>query len=353
MHLWKKVTQLEKKLFHLLVDTCVWLDLAKNHRQQALLGVLEELIQEGRLKLLLPRIVCDEFSRNRTRVVEESGRSLSGVLRQVQEMVEKFGDEEAKQVTLEQLREVNYRIPILGGKAVESISRIERLFALSDVIESSDNAKLQAAQRALENKAPFHRNRNSMGDAILIETYSECVKNSLPDDYFLFVTHNKKDFSHPEGDDNLPHPEIAESFDDNKSFYFLNLATALQTVEPELISEMMIEQEWLLEELRRLTEVAGMIGELVEKVWYDRHCMRRNLIEEGKIKLVDEASEGYDPGTIRRDIWAGALKAAAAVEEEYGIENLGPYSDFQWGILNGKLSALRWILGDEWDNLDT
>lgn len=49
----------------------------------------------------------------------------------------------------------------------------------------------------------------------------------------------------------------------------------------------------------------------------------------------------------------GAYKAAAKMVRKYGKENLGPWSKFDWGMINGKLSALRWALGDEWDMLDT
>ena len=44
----------------------------------------------------------------------------------------------------------------------------------------------------------------------------------------------------------------------------------------------------------------------------------------------------------------------ARVEAKYtGAGMLGPYTDFELGMLNGKLSALRWVLGSEWDFLDT
>jgi hypothetical protein len=48
-----------------------------------------------------------------------------------------------------------------------------------------------------------------------------------------------------------------------------------------------------------------------------------------------------------------AKAAAKRVERRQGKKNLGPWDDFEWGMLNGKMSALRWVLGDEWDFLDT
>ena len=48
-------------------------------------------------------------------------------------------------------------------------------------------------------------------------------------------------------------------------------------------------------------------------------------------------------------------EAMRAAERKYGKRKIRNYyqDDFGWGMLNGKLSALRWVLGDEWDNLDT
>jgi hypothetical protein len=87
-------------------------------------------------------------------------------------------------------------------------------------------------------------------------------------------------------------------------------------------------------------EILAALDELLDKVWYNRHLAFRERVEAGE--------EQVDPG-----VWAGALRSARKVESHYPRGELGPWDDFEWGMINGKLSALRWVLGDEWDMLDT
>lgn len=91
---------------------------------------------------------------------------------------------------------------------------------------------------------------------------------------------------------------------------------------------------------RSEAEVQTALEELFDKIWYDRHMYLAYRVENG-IEKVDS------------EIWKGAQDSAEKVRQKYGENNLGPYSDFEWGMLNGKLSALRWMLGDDWDMLDT
>jgi hypothetical protein len=277
-------------------------------------------------------------------------------LKRAKEVVEKYGQQRQKRAVLRQLRDVDHLLPTLGDAAAETVGRIEKLFAQGVVIETSDSVKLRAAQRAIDKRAPFHRQRNGIDDAILIEIYADLVAAKAPaGSRFDFVTHNTKDFSHPAASTKLPHPDMANCFSRIRSLYFITLGEALRRVRPQQFADLMIEQEWV-DEPRRLTEIVNIIGELIDKVWYNRHQVRREMIEDGKIKLVEKETfpiKDHASRPIQRDIWEGALKSAAKVEKKYGLENLGPWDDFEWGMINGKLSALRWVLGDEWDMLDT
>jgi hypothetical protein len=82
--------------------------------------------------------------------------------------------------------------------------------------------------------------------------------------------------------------------------------------------------------------------EFMDVIWYDRKLGLQQMLAEGKT-------------TIDSDIEKGMLAGMRRVEKKYGKRKIRNYyhDDFGWGMLNGKLSALRWVLGAEWDMLDT
>jgi len=344
-------------MFKMLIDTCVWLDLAKDQRQVPVLGVVEEMIKRDMIALIVPQVVLSEFRRNRERVANESARSLSTHFRLVKDAVDKIGgDKKRVNLVLSHLNDVDHKIPIVGGTAVSTLDRIEKLLNASKITEPTEAVKLQAVQRAVEKRAPFRRDKNAMADAIIIETYAECVRDKKAQGVrFAFITHNKSDFSVENGNQRLPHPDFAGFFSRIKSLYFINLPEALRRVDPSLVADITFEHTWT-QEPRGLTEILEAEDLLFNQVWYNRHWGLRVGVQDGRIKVVDKETYPRRPGaqeTVQRDVWKRALEAARRVERRYGKKNLGPWDDFEWGMVNGKLSALRWVLGDEWDMLDT
>jgi hypothetical protein len=339
-------------MLRLLLDTCVWLDMAKDHRQKTFLDTFGYMAGGGFIGIIVPRLVVDEFARNKERIVHESGQSLIATLKRAREAVETLGNKRRKTTTVKELGDLEYQIQHSKTLASDAIEIIERLFANATIVETTDDHKLRASGRALVQTAPFHRQKNSINDAILIEIYADEVARLAVNDRLAFVTHNVKDFSEVVGDHRKPHADIAPLFASPSSTYSINLVDMLQSEELDAFKGF---QDFAADfEPRSRSEILAMEHELVDKIWYDRHMLRQQLIDEGKITLVKELPGGcYKPQLIKSEIWNGARKAASRVRKQYGLKNLGPYDKFEWGMLNGKLSALRWVLGDDWDSLDT
>jgi PIN domain len=220
----------------------------------------------------------------------------------------------------------------------------------------SDAAVQAASNRALQKQAPFHNGRNNFADAVIIELFAQLAKER---GRCVFVTHNTKDFSCSNSDQRLPHPDIAQYFSRVKSRYFVKLVDALRALRPHQFAEAIYEHEFMIEP-RRASEISHAIEELTHRVWYDRHMVARHMIQIGKTKMI--AKKDFGPQHYRDsangrvvvdEVWAGALKSARRVERKYGKNNLGPYTKFEWGMINGKLSALRWVFGEDWDELYT
>lgn len=342
----------------ILIDTCVWLDMAKDSHLRPALFALEELVASEQVNLVLPQTVCDEFASNKDRVIKEGGRNATNVVKQAKQLVDRFGQDVEKRAAIAQLNEIEPRVPSMEDAARDAVQRIEALFGRVPVLETTDNIKLRAVQRAIGKKAPFHQNKNTMNDTILLETYASLLESADVEeaDTYIFVTHNDKDFSYVGVHNQKPHPDIANYFAASSSQYSLNLPAVLRSIDENIFEDAVLTEQGLPYEPRSLAEIQAEQNLLWNQVWYNRHWYTRSQLESGEIELVDkETFPVIDHATrpVQRDVWAQALAAAARVEAEFGLENLRPWNDFEWGMINGKLSALNWILGDEWDFLDT
>ena len=128
---------------------------------------------------------------------------------------------------------------------------------------------MRAADRALTKKAPYG-NKNSVADAILIEAFADVVKGKGTTGHqFGFVTHNKNDFSQPDGDHRQHHPDFDGIFTKRKVRYFTTLKDALMTVDSSVVDD--LEYEEYADQPRPTDEIVEVIGELIDKVWYNRH----------------------------------------------------------------------------------
>lgn len=123
---------------------------------------------------------------------------------------------------------------------------------------------------------------------------------------------------------------------------FANLApqmTDLATAKLEKIQE--------FELPRRPSDFRDELNLLWSQVWYNRHQETRIAIEEGYHSVVSRKPKSSDE--TMDTVWTQALDAARQMDDDIGLDRLGPWTDFEWGLINGKMSALEWMLGDEWD----
>lgn len=345
-----------KDSMKVLIDTCVWLDLAADARQRTMLDTMEAFIALGHIELLIPRLVVDEFKKNRERVAKAGVKGIASQVQQVKEAIRSLElNARRRKMLLAGLDDVKHKAPLVGGGVEQALRHIDGIFRAARIIETSDAVKVAAAERALTRQAPCHRdNKNSIADAMLIEIYAAHVTNGNSGERFAFVTHNKHDFSSE--DFRKPHADIAGHFTKIKSRYCINLSELLARIDPSAFSEIHWELSWQ-QEPRSMSELQQAEYMYSKAVWYNRHMNLRYQVERGEVKVVTRAEWerlGKDNNKyIIDEIFEGAKRSAEKTAADLGDEVTGPWTDFEWGMINGKLSTLRWMLGEEWDELYT
>ena len=181
--------------------------------------------------------VLDKVERNKSRVIEETHRSLQSHFRIVREAVDRFGDDDSKAGTLNGLNDVDHKKAVRAEAVNDSMDRIEALLKSVSATPTSNAVKQGVTERAISKKAPYHRDRNTVADAILIEIYADQLSSESCDQIqFAFVTHHTKDFSAVNGDRRKPHDDLASLFDSPRSNYSVSIVDLIKAREPDLIS---------------------------------------------------------------------------------------------------------------------
>ncbi|MGH4015247.1 MAG: hypothetical protein ACRDSL_15255 [Pseudonocardiaceae bacterium] len=183
-----------------------------------------------------------------------------------------------------------------------------------------------------------------MADALLIELYATATASlEEGDERYAFITSNHDDFSVPKGNRQQPHPDIADLFPHTSSRYFYQvdgLDTALAEYFGEEFEEL-VEMSDFQEEPRTPAEIIEAEQEFFDRVWYDRSLNYTHRYETGQ-RDERATEESYRVSIDAQERVRARRPDLKPVE-----------SDYELGMWNGKLSTLRWVLGSEWDFLDT
>jgi hypothetical protein len=341
-------------LYRVLIDTSVWLDMAGSYRAAPLVRALHEMCDNAQLEIIVPDIVRDEFDRNKHRVATQSTKALQSHLKSLRYALTGYADQDLAKQARDALQALDFsnttQVSSIMDQVQELMDHGENINVDTSVIH-----RARAANRSLYGEAPCHRDKGSIADAMLFEVYDEMRQEPVRYHIaFGFATTNYADFSDPRGDHRKPHPDLAHAFGD-RSQYIFDISKFVEETAPGALELGDIELGYS-PEFRTLTELTEAENLLYRQVWYNRHMNLRYRVEHGLTKVVPESDYSHGPYSSDQILdtdWEGALAAGEQTRQEVGIENLGPWDDFEWGMLNGKLSALRWVLGDEWDMLDT
>lgn len=336
-------------MLRLLIDTSVWLDMATRRDGQKWIVPLRVLKFQGRLELLVPTLVIEEFERNRPRLEAAVTTSVLDRLRQLRRELREFAGDQSQHVWLEETRQ---HIPLVNAMTPQNFREITELLHSGRTLKPTSTHYARVVKRGLEKKAPFSSDKNSVADALLIELYSSQLKQAKAKDVHCFATSNHRDFSTPNGDHRQPHPDLADLFSTAKSCYVHGI-DGLHELLLDYFGDEFLEEydevDFLIgeQEPRTLAEIIEAEAEFFEKVAYVRFVVR-----------AEREAAKYPEETREEKFWE-IVESRADLESKYGHDELwaaiGPGIDEAWkyGYISGKLATLRWVLGSEWDFLDT
>lgn len=189
---------------YLLIDTCIWNRLVSPKELSYLLSKLEPLVLEGHIKLLVPKVLLEEWEKHREHSAKEK---IDSFFREnnTQAQLKKLFDQEAGLHMEEMIVEAK-------SKLYSQISSIDTLLTKYAIkIDEPQNVINLIYEHQTSGKEPFHTGKNNLKDARLIfSALNYLSTNGITT--LHFVSSNLKDFGEKKQDAFAIFPQIQLQF---------------------------------------------------------------------------------------------------------------------------------------------
>lgn len=195
----------------LFFDSNVWLNFIENEKTAYLAKEVLKLITSGQVNLLVPDQLTAELERNMDRVLDGKKEGVKTYVKHAKRLASLLDDAELP--NLDRLCGLaEKKIPEFSMQFDETYRVIREILANDKVvhISTSPAIKLAAADRGLNRKAPFTKDKNSCGDAVLLEAVLTFQKEKSGDPLY-FVTLNVHHFSN-NSNPKEPHDDLRDTF---------------------------------------------------------------------------------------------------------------------------------------------
>lgn len=220
---------------YLFCDTCVLLNLSTDIKLHDVVIKILELVENGEIKVVMSDIVETELTTHKDTIVDKRIKSYNSHLKNTKNLYELFS-EDTEQILRQEIQKIHAKLPEMEEVLNKNLKEVLKLAGKSIQITHTQEHKNNVIHRAIDKTFPFHRNKNSIKDALISESFIEFTKG-LPEDcdMLYFITDNVDDFSDV-SNRTLPHPDWADIFNDN-IIYSTNIAAVINKIEPESIDK--------------------------------------------------------------------------------------------------------------------
>jgi len=230
-------------MIYLILDTNYWIYLAKGEHPKVFDRLKKDILGK-KFQILINHIIIDEWNRNKNDIISEIQKSIRNQAIAAEEISDYL--EGTEQDTFQNIIR-NYKVKEESriDAATQRVKAIEDIFYKHAIVTPiDDRMRLRTIELALAQKAPFTKNKNSVGDALILLSSVEYLREhglvsqgSLKNlSEAIFVTFNHTEFAASGQEKDKIHPDLEFLFNSVGMKYIRNIGQILDLA-PQMIAK--------------------------------------------------------------------------------------------------------------------